>query len=156
MLSSRGLANGIAWSPDGDTMYFVDSQRRAIEAFDYDAASRHISAARVWHQFAEQDGFPDGIAVDDEGDVWVALYGGKCVHHYTYDRQLAEVLPVPVDRVTNLCFGGPALSDLYVTTSAHRRTSAEAEAQPLAGCTFIATAAGRGRLASRWDPATMN
>jgi sugar lactone lactonase YvrE len=155
VLSSRGLANGIGWSPEGTTMYFVDSQQRTVEAFDYDVQSGSVSHPRVWLTLSESQGFPDGLAVDARGDVWVALYGGAAVHHYSDDGVLAEVLNFPVDRVTNVCFGGAELDDLYVTTSAHRLTPAEQRSQPLAGATFIVPCAGAGQPSRRWNPATL-
>lgn len=155
VLTSRGLANGIAWSPDGATMYFADSQQRTVEVFDYDVDSGSVSEPRVWLRLSESQGFPDGLAVDAVGDVWVALYAGAAVHHYGEDGALVEVLEFPVDRVTNVCFGGADLADLYVTTSSHRLTPAQQQAQPLAGATFVVPGAGTGQPSRRWSPATM-
>jgi sugar lactone lactonase YvrE len=155
VLSNRGLANGIAWSPDGATMYFADSQERTVEAFDYNVESGSVSQPRVWLTLSESRGFPDGLAVDARGDVWVALYAGAAVHHYNDEGALVEVLEFPVDRVTNVCFGGADLADLYVTTSSHRLTPAEQQSQPLAGSTFVVPRAGTGQPSRRWNPATM-
>jgi sugar lactone lactonase YvrE len=155
VLSSRGLANGIAWSPDGATMYFADSQQHTIEAFDYNVESGSVSQPRVWLTLSEPQGFPDGLAVDARGDVWVALYAGAAVHHYSDEGALVEVLQFPVDRVTNMCFGGADLVDLYVTTSSQRLTPAEQRSQPLAGATFVVPRAGTGQPSRRWNPATM-
>jgi sugar lactone lactonase YvrE len=155
VLASRGLANGIAWSPDGATMYFADSQQRTVEVLDYNVESGAVSQPRAWLSLSESQGFPDGLAVDTGGDVWVALYAGAAVHRYSKEGALVEVIEFPVDRVTNVCFGGADLTDLYVTTSSHRLTPAEQRAQPLAGATFVVPRAGTGQPSRRWNPATM-
>ena len=155
VLSARGLANGIGWSPDGATMYFTDSQRRTIEAFNYDIATGSISQERLWRRFSDEDGFPDGLTVDANGDLWVAHYGAGAVGHYASDGTLVERIDFPVEKVTNMCFGGADLCDLYVTTSTYHMTPDDKQSQPLAGSTFVVPAAGSGLAGRYWDPMTI-
>ena len=97
------IANGIGWSPDGTRRYHVDTPTKRIDV--YTAGARET--------LAEIDGFPDGLCVDDEGCVWVAIYGGARVERWTPDGELDRVVPVPEENPTACCFGG---STLYVTT----------------------------------------
>lgn len=109
-----GLTNGIGFSPDGRRLYHADSAAGEVlvhEVADDGAASGRAVFARV------DEGVPDGLAVDAEGGVWVAVYDGGCVLRYGPDGELADRLPVPALAVTSLCFGGGDLRDLYVVTA---------------------------------------
>lgn len=127
------VANGIGWSPDGTTTYFNDTPTRTIWAFDWDAETG-LTERRPWVRLPEDlPGSPDGLWVDQEGGVWVALYGGSAVHRYV-DRQLSEVVEVPgVTNVTACTFGGDQLQTLYITTTRENIPKGE---QPLAGAVF--------------------
>ena len=128
VLESVTISNGLGWSPDLETAYYVDSPTYRIDAFDADLTGRRA--------FVEvRDGMPDGLAVDREGGVWVALWGGSAVHRYAPDGTLDAVLELPVTQVTACAFGGPDLDELYITTS--RQEVAEGE-QPAAGSVFRA------------------
>jgi sugar lactone lactonase YvrE len=151
VMSGCELANGIGWSPDGSVMYFIDSRRRAIIAFDYEVASGTASQPRVWLR-PQGSGVPDGLTVDGDGRVWVALMGAAVVHSYDPEAALTDVIALPVDDVTNVCFGGSDLADLYVTSSAHRLSASQHQAQPLAGATFVIPGLGRGNPLSRCSP----
>lgn len=111
-----GLSNGIGFSPDGRRLYHVDTVAKAIVVHDLDASGELIASSRA--TFATVDrGFPDGLAVDADGGVWVALYQGHGVHRYgpggTFDRRI----DVPAEEVTSLCFAGPGLDELIVVTA---------------------------------------
>ena len=95
VLSDLTIANGLGWSPDGATMYLVDSGPRLIHAFDFDADRGTIARGRVLVSLAEEIGAPDGLTVDAAGDLWVAVYGGGCVHRYSPDGVLRETLDGP-------------------------------------------------------------
>lgn len=154
VLTERSLPNGIGWSPDGRTMYFADSQQRTILTLDYDLDTGQTANPRPWVKTPESGGFPDGLAVDASGDVWVALYHEGTIHRYDPSGTLAGVIELPVDRVTNVCFGGTDLRDLYITTSAQRRNADEAP-QALAGSLLVIPQIATGQRSWRWNPDTM-
>jgi sugar lactone lactonase YvrE len=139
------ISNGLAWSADEKTMYFIDSPTRQCVAFDYEKASGAISKRRVVVEIPEGEGWPDGMTIDAEGMLWIALWDGWQVRRYNpHNGALLDVIQVPVARPTSAVFGGESLDTLYIT-SASTRLSAEALAeQPLAGGIFRAKPGVRG------------
>ena len=130
------VSNGIGWSPDGRVMYYTDSPRRHIYAYDFNVKSGSIANRRIFVQVPDTDGQPDGLTVDSQGYVWSAHWDGYRVTRYDPRGKIERVVELPVARVTSCVFGGPDLSDLYIT-SAWTRLSAEQRAnQPLAGDLF--------------------
>ena len=127
------VSNGIGWSPDGSRMYYTDSPARQIDVFDYVPATGEVFQRRVFADLSRAEGFPDGLTVDADGCVWVAMWGGGALRRFTPYGQQDAVLPVPVSRPTSCAFGGPDMSELYVTTASIDLTDAERAAQPLAG-----------------------
>ena len=115
ILDGVGMSNGIGWSPDRTRMYYVDSLTRRVDVFDYDG---EIANRRPFVAIDRDDGVPDGLAVDDEGGVWVALWGGSCVRRYDPDGALDGQLAIPAENVTACCFGGADGRSLFVTTGA--------------------------------------
>jgi sugar lactone lactonase YvrE len=114
ILEGVGLSNGIGWSPDRTRMYYVDSLTQRVDVFDYDG---DVANRRPFVTIDRDDGIPDGLAVDDEGGVWVALWDGACVRRYDEDGRLAEELAIPGRNVTACCFGGVDGRSLFVTTA---------------------------------------
>jgi sugar lactone lactonase YvrE len=112
------ISNGIGWSPDERLMYYVDSPTRTVDVFDYDPGSGAIGDRRTFARVQAADAMPDGLAVDAEGGVWVALWGGSAVHRYDAAGRLDQVVEVPHANVTSCAFGGPGLDVLYVTAAA--------------------------------------
>jgi sugar lactone lactonase YvrE len=106
ILDGLTIANGIGWSPDGSSVYYVDTPTRRVDVYAYDG---ELGARTT---FAEIDGFPDGLTVDDEGFVWVAVYGGSRVERRAPDGSLDRVVPVPEKNPTACCFAG---TTLYIT-----------------------------------------
>jgi sugar lactone lactonase YvrE len=141
MLGDVTVSNGIGWSPDDTVMYYVDTPTQAVDAFDYDAASGAISNRRQIVTIDEGAGWPDGLVVDAEGCIWVALWEGWAVRRYSPAGELLAVIEVPVARVTKPAFGGPALDDLYITTGAPDEADAK---QPHAGGIFHVRPGVRG------------
>lgn len=109
------VPNSIAWSPDGRTMYFADSPRHKIWAFDYDAARGEISGERVFA--TPHPGFPDGSCVDADGGLWNAEWGARRVVRYTPAGKIDRIVEVPADKPSCCCFGGAQLDTLYITTA---------------------------------------
>lgn len=132
VLPSVTCSNGFAWSADGTTAYYIDSLTYRIDAFDYDG---ELANRRPFATVDEREGMPDGLTVDREGGVWVALWGGSAVRRYGPGGALDEVLELPVTQVTACTFGGAALDELYITTS--RLEVPEGE-QPEAGSVYRA------------------
>jgi sugar lactone lactonase YvrE len=137
------VSNGLAFSPDGGTLYWTDTTAHRISALDLDAAEGTLSRQRVFAEFppkqAGQDlrlygGRPDGAAVDAEGAYWVAMFEGQRLLRLAPDGRLLQEVPLPVRCPTMPCLGGPDLRTLYVTTARHNRPPEELSAQPWAGC----------------------
>jgi sugar lactone lactonase YvrE len=135
MLTGVTESNGIGWSPDGSIMYYIDSgeQPRRVRAFDYDVASGTIGGERVLICCSSEDDYPDGLVVDAEGYLWIAFWGGWQVRRYDPAGGLAEVIELPVSRPTCAGFGGPDLSELYVTSAWEELDAGQRAAEPLAG-----------------------
>lgn len=125
------IPNSLAFSPDGRRMYFADTMRHTLWAYDYDPASGAATNERV---FADAGtGRPDGSCVDAEGCLWNADYGGARLVRYTPAGKVDRVVEVPVANPTCCCFGGADLGTLYVTTARQRLAPEELAKQPLAG-----------------------
>jgi sugar lactone lactonase YvrE len=137
------VSNGLAFSPDGRTMYWSDTQAHRIFALDFDGSDGSLSRQRVFAQFEPKPatgdltgygGRPDGAAVDAEGALWVAMFEGQRLLRLAPDGTLLQELPLPVRCPTMPCFGGADLRTLFVTTARNHRPADELAAQPLAGC----------------------
>lgn len=137
------VSNGLAFSPDGRTLYWADTKAHLIQAFDVDGHDGSLSRRRVFRQFSARadgqplstyGGRPDGAAVDAEGAYWVAMFEGQRLLRLAPDGALLAELPLPVRCPTMPCFGGADLKTLYITTARDKRPAEELAAQPLAGC----------------------
>ncbi len=142
VLAPVGISNGLSFSPDGRTAHYVDTLTARIDLLDVDPARGQIRGRRPFVEIPADQGAPDGIAVDADGGVWVALWGGSAVHRYTSDGTLDTVVEVGARQVSCPAFGGDDLTDLYVTTS---REGMEDGEDPLAGALFRVAAGVRGR-----------
>ena len=145
MLGNIGISNGIIWSLDNKTMYYIDSMAHTVRAFDYDNATGDISNERVVISVTQAMGLPDGMAIDAEGMLWVAHFGGSAVRRW--DPNTGEVLatiPVPATQITACAFGGENLDTLYITSAAMRLDAAALAAQPHAGALFAVKPGVRG------------
>jgi len=133
MITGVGISNGIDWSPDDTRMYYVDSHTQRIDLFDFDRRSGSIANRRPFVEIDPADGSPDGLTVDAEGGIWLALWGGSALRRYLPDGTLDCVVPLPVTHPTTCAFGGADLADLFITSATIRLTEAERRRQPLAG-----------------------
>ena len=127
------ISNGLGWSPDGTSMYYNDSPTGRIDMFDYDQATGEAFQRRVFADLSAADGVPDGLTVDADGCVWVAMHGGGVLRRFTPAGRQDAVVPLPVSQPTSCAFGGPGLAELYVTTASRGLTEAQRSAEPLAG-----------------------
>ena len=137
------IPNSLAFSPDGRVMYFADSLRYALHAYDYDGASGAIGSERVLAT-TEPPGFPDGSTVDAEGFLWNAEFNAARLVRYAPDGRVDRIVPLPVDRPTCCAFGGANLDVLYVTTASQKLTPEELRDQPLAGALLALHTGVRG------------
>ena len=155
IMSGLTISNGLGWSPDGRTMYLVDTAPGVIHAFRFDPDRGTISDDHVLVEIPAEHGGPDGLTVDAEGDVWVAIYGGGRVRRYSPKGQLREELFVPAEQTTCCAFAGPGLHRLYVTTATEHWTDEQRRAEPGAGLVyaFDTDATGRPAAPFRPDPA---
>lgn len=136
ILTGSTISNGIDWSPDGRTCYYIDTPTRGVDAFDWDPSTGALRNRRRVVTIGDGEGFPDGMTVDAEGFLWVALWDGWGVRRYAPDGTLDRALELPVARVTACAFGGADLRDLYITTASDRLTEPDLVAQPAAGGLF--------------------
>jgi sugar lactone lactonase YvrE len=137
------VVNGLAWSPNGRTMYWSDTTTHTIFAADFDAANGTPSHQRVFARFPVKQagqsldnygGRPDGAAMDAEGCYWIAMFEGQRLLRLSPEGEVVREVELPVRCPTMPCFGGPGLRTLYVTTARQNRPAAELLAQPWAGC----------------------
>ena len=133
------VSNGLEWSPDGARAYYVDTATHRVDVFDYERAAG-LTSRRPFVRMADDES-PDGLTVDADGGVWVALFGGGAVRRYTESGLLDQVVEVPAAQVTACTFGGADLDQLFITTS---REGLGPDDDPLAGSLFRAEAGVRG------------
>lgn len=138
VLGDVAVSNGTGWSPDGRLMYYVDSPTRQVDVFHHEDG-RAVDRRR-FAQIEHGAGYPDGLTVDADGCVWVALWDGAAVRRYTPDGELDRVIELPTPRVTACAFGGPDLTDLYITTARVGLTAPH----PVAGSLLVIPGAGKG------------
>ena len=127
------VSNGLGWSPGNELMYYVDSPSRRIDVFSFDASVGGLADRRQFADLADAPGMPDGLTVDAEGYVWVAMHGGGALRRYGPGGQLDAVITLPVSQPTSCAFGGAELRDLFVTTRRGQLTQDQLAAQPMAG-----------------------
>jgi len=148
MLEEVTISNGLDWSPDGRRMYYVDSPTQRIDVFDFDPQTGAIADRRAFAAIPSEAGMPDGLTVDAEGFVWVALWGGGAVRRYASDGSLERTVRLPVSHPTSCAFGGPALDELYITSAWVALSEAERAEQPHAGGVFRCRPGVAGRPAN--------
>ncbi len=133
VLPERTISNGIGWSLDGSTMYYIDSMTQRIAEFDYDVATGRLGDQRVFAGIEPVDGLPDGLVVDAEGGVWVCLFGGGRIRRYLPNGVLDREIELPLTNPTCPAFGCADLRTLYITTARHRLSAEQLIREPLAG-----------------------
>jgi sugar lactone lactonase YvrE len=144
LVNSVTISNGVQWSADGDRVFYIDTPTRRVDVFDFDWESGAWRNRRVHIQIPRKCGFPDGMAIDEEDGLWIAMWGSGMVHHYDASGRFAESVLVPgVSQVSACAFGGPGLQDLYITTS---RVGLERGSEPDAGALFAVTTGSRGKI----------
>jgi sugar lactone lactonase YvrE len=152
-IAGVSCSNGLAWSPDLKTFYYIDTPTRKVAAYRYDLISGQITDRRIVISIPEGEGYPDGMTIDTEGMLWIAMWDGWKILRYNPDtgKKLDEIL-LPVSRVTSCVFGGETMEDLYITTAKTGLSDNELKAQPLAGSLFVVKNSGyKGMNAFEFD-----
>ncbi|HNK62603.1 MAG TPA: SMP-30/gluconolactonase/LRE family protein [Anaerolineales bacterium] len=131
------ISNGLAWSRDHKTFYYIDTPTREVRAFDYDPASGEIANPRAAIHVPESLGWPDGMTSDTDGNLWVALWGGAQVTCWNPNTgQLLEQIPVPALQTSSCVFGGRHRNELYITSARKQLSEADLKKYPLSGGLF--------------------
>lgn len=137
-LSQITIANGIVWTSDHKTMYYIDTPTMKVDAYDYDIETGDLSNHRVAVTVPEEFGWPDGMAIDVEDKIWVGHWGGWQITRFDpLTGETLQVIKLPVAQVTACAFGGPDLNRLYITTAKTGLDAAALEKQPHAGNLFV-------------------
>ena len=118
LITGLGISNGIGWSPDERLMYYIDSPTHRVDVFDYDPATGAIDGRRRFAAVGAGGAVPDGLAVDANGGVWVAVHGGGAVLRHDPLGTVVQSIELPAAHVTSCAFGGRNLDRLYITTAA--------------------------------------
>jgi L-arabinonolactonase len=147
-------ANGIAYSPDGTTMYMTDRHHERLLAYDFDVAAGTATGERVFTEI-EPDVTPDGAAVDTDGNYWIAFWKSGVIRKYSPAGELVRQLALPTSQPTMCAFGGPDLSTLFVTTSRFDMSEEQLAAQPLAGAVLAADVGATGLPEPRFPVASL-
>ncbi|KQR39347.1 SMP-30/gluconolactonase/LRE family protein [Microbacterium sp. Leaf159] len=143
------LSNGLAWSPDGTVMYSVDTERRSVYRRDYEPTTGRVGARETLIRFEE--GFPDGICTDEEGCLWIAVWGAGQVRRYTPDGELVTTIVLDVPHVSSVAFAGLDLDVLVITTARQGLTEAQLARHPDSGKLFTTRPGVRGMRVSPWQ-----
>jgi sugar lactone lactonase YvrE len=153
-LSGVSISNGLTWTPDARTMYYIDTPTQAVAAFDYDPATAEIANLRTVIEIPEKEGFPDGMTIDTEGKLWIAHWDGWQVARWDpLSGEKLSSIRLPAARITSCTFGGEKLQDLYITTAREGLSAKQLAEQPLAGNLFVINNCGyQGQTTSRFQP----
>lgn len=137
-LSDISISNGLAWSPDDKTFYYIDTPTHQVVAYDYDVSEALISNPRVVVRIPDDFGGPDGMTIDTEGMLWIAHWDGWQITRWNpATGELLMQLHIPTARVTSCTFGGDQLQDLYITTASVGLSPEQLLEQPLAGALLV-------------------
>ncbi|MBV9445793.1 MAG: SMP-30/gluconolactonase/LRE family protein [Streptosporangiaceae bacterium] len=145
MLPDVALSNGLDWTDDRRTFYFADSLSGGVDAFDCDPGSGALGERRRFVSVPDAGCVPDGLTLDSEGCLWLAVFGSGELRRFTPDGRLDTVVRLPARQVTSAAFGGPGLGTLYITTARENFTEADRRAEPHAGDIFACVPGVSGR-----------
>jgi sugar lactone lactonase YvrE len=150
VLAPVTISNGLDWSLDGRTMYYIDTRTRRVDEFDFDVSTGEISNRRPFIEIPQSDGSPDGMTIDAEGYLWVALWNGWAVQRYAPDGTPDIRVDVPAAETSSCAFGGPDLDQLFITTAQEGFPAGGKADQPHAGSLFVCRPGPRGRAPFRY------
>jgi sugar lactone lactonase YvrE len=136
MVERVTISNGLAWTADGTTMYFIDTPTQRVDAFDFDPDTGALSNRRPFAEIDPADGSPDGMTIDAQDCLWVALWGGSTVRRYDPEGHLDGIVELPTSLITSCTFAGDNFEDLYITSATVALDDEQRRAQPHAGGLF--------------------
>ena len=136
------VSNGMGWSPDDSLFYYIDSPTREVSVYDFDLSTGSINNKRRFISFSEEDGFPDGMTIDNEGRLWIAFWGGSKIMCVNPDsKAIEEVVSFPVSKITSCAFGGEKMDQLFITSA---KVQVNEKDEPMAGKTFVVSLGVKG------------
>ncbi|MCH4541893.1 MULTISPECIES: SMP-30/gluconolactonase/LRE family protein [Hyphomicrobiales] len=144
VLSEISVPNTLAWLPNGKQMVFADSVTKKVWRFRYDPETGFLSDRETFIDVSHFKGMPDGVAIDAEGGLWIAEFGGGAVHHYSAEGTLVSTVELPATQVTSCVFAGPDLQHLVIITTKRLLDEAGRKEQPHAGDLFVIEPGVRG------------
>jgi sugar lactone lactonase YvrE len=150
ILPAVTISNGIDWSLDGRTMFYVDTPTLRVDCFDFDPASGAISNRRPIVEIGQPGAYPDGLTLDAEGNLWLALWGGWGVRCYSPQGDCIATVDVPASQTSSCAFGGANLDELYITTARTGLSGDDLAKQPHAGSLFRVRPGVKGRAPNRF------
>lgn len=137
------IPNGIAWSADKTRMYFIETMSRSVRSYIFNKETGDVFYEAIAVKIPDNMGFPDGMCIDAEGMLWIALYSGGAVSRWNPQTgQLLQKIELPVPNVTNCCFSGDNLDELFVTTARENLTEQQLQQYPQSGDVFKITGLG--------------
>tara|TARA_R110000868_G_scaffold132180_1_gene342762 strand:+ start:49370 stop:50245 length:876 start_codon:yes stop_codon:yes gene_type:complete len=137
------ISNGLAWSLDHKVLYYIDTPTLEVVGYDFDMKNGNITNKRTIINIPKEEGFPDGMTIDNEGMLWIAHWGGWQVTRWNPSTgKKLSAIKLPVSNVTSCIFGGESMKDLYITSARKGLSVAELEKQPLAGSLFVIKESG--------------
>jgi sugar lactone lactonase YvrE len=145
------IANGMGWSRDQRSMYFIDSPTGRVDIFDCNLQSGELKNRRPLITFDVAAGIPDGLTTDEDGGIWVAFFGGGEVRRFDPSGELTHVVTLPVKQVTSCCFGGTDMSELFITTARYAMNAESLAKEPLAGSLFKISTTFKGSKSNRYE-----
>jgi len=143
------VSNGMGWSLDNQTFFYIDTLTHCVAAYDYDLATGNIVNKRRFIQFSNKE-YPDGMTIDSEGGFWIAFWGGAKIGHFDAQGKHIEDIQVPALQPTSCCFGGPNMTTLFITSAARGLSAKQMEEQPLNGRLFMLETNTKGRVEPRF------
>lgn len=150
-LGQLTISNGMAWTEDNQTFYFIDTPTRQIKAYHFDLESGKIEFERIAIEIPEQLGFPDGMCIDREGMLWIAHYGGSGVYRWNpITGELIKKIELPAPHITSCAFGGENLDMLLITTAQENLSLEQLKEYPLSGDVFLVKTGTRGFEGNRF------
>jgi sugar lactone lactonase YvrE len=137
LLSGVTISNGLAWSVDHKTFYYIDTPTREVKAFDYDLTTGQIANPHTVIHVPESLGWPDGMTSDTDGNLWITMWGGAQLTKWNANTgKLLEQIPVPALHTSSCVFGGKEMNELYVTSARKGMSEADLKKYPLSGGLF--------------------